>query len=362
MASAGSLPTIEPAATATYREQEAELVVRVDAAMEERPDIGTLIGDNPLGVMRDNHRNHHRFMLNVFELGRYELLARTLPWVYRAYGSRGFSAEYFPAVIDAWMEAIAERISTERAREILYVYRWIRAQHDRIARLAQSGAFAEPPAAGGDEAEVERTVALLVAGDFRGSLKAARERVNADGDIAGYYVGVLQPALVEIGRRWERNEVSVAEEHLATGVAGRIMAMLYAQIAEVAPTLGRAVVACSANEYHEVGGRMAADLLELDGWEVTYLGANVPTGELLGLLRERKPFLLALSVTMPFNLDRAAQAVRAVKEIPELRPIRVMVGGRAVQQMEEGERVLGADGTAGDAVGMTELARRWWDG
>jgi methanogenic corrinoid protein MtbC1 len=210
--------------------------------------------------------------------------------------------------------------------------------------------------------EVENTVALLTAGDFRGSLHAARKRVHTASEVASYYVDVLQPALVEIGRRWECDEISVAEEHLATGVAGRVMAMLYAHIAEVTPSLGQAVVSCSANEFHEVGGRMAADLLELDGWNVTFLGSDVPPEELFRFLRDSKPFLPAISVTMPFNLDRAAEVINAIKEDPELQSIRVMVGGGAVQQLERGDLALGADGTAVDAIGAVKLARRWWRG
>ena len=362
MRSARALRAPSHEAVGAYREQGETLVAAVDAAMEKRPDIGALIGDNPLRVMRDNHRNHHKFMLNVFALGRYELLVRTLPWVYRAYGSHGFRNDYFPAVLKAWVEAIAAHLAPGPAGELYLAYRWMLEQHETIERLARSGWPPTDDEVGRVDAEVEQMVGLLTTGDFRACLTHARERVRVAVDIPGYYVRVLQPALVEIGRRWERDELSVAEEHLATGVAGRVMAMLYGKIAKAPKTLGRAVVSCSAGELHEVGARMAADLLELDGWEVTFIGADVPAADLLQLLRGQGPVLLAVSVTMPFNLNLAAELVRSVKGDPELSNIRVAVGGRAVRQLGEEGDLLGADGTARDAVQLVELARRWWNG
>jgi methanogenic corrinoid protein MtbC1 len=111
----------------------------------------------------------------------------------------------------------------------------------------------------------------------------------------------------------------------------------------VRPRTGQtAVVSCAANEHHQLGGRMVADIFEANGWRGYFIGANLPAGNLLQLLREKRPDAVALSLALPFNLDplvRMAEAVRA--EFPAL-PI--LVGGQGVDRAarERIERIEGA--------------------
>ena len=78
-----------------------------------------------------------------------------------------------------------------------------------------------------------------------------------------------------------------------------------------------------------MGARMAADLLDLAGHDVTYLGANVPTDHLILKVAAGKPDLVVLSISMTFHLTALREAVRRLRvEVdPEL-PI--AAGGRAL--------------------------------
>jgi methanogenic corrinoid protein MtbC1 len=120
------------------------------------------------------------------------------------------------------------------------------------------------------------------------------------------------------------------------------------------------VVTTVSEEFHELGAWMVADLLALDGWEVSYLGANTPAEDLLDMLCNRKPDLLALSSAMPFNLDRVHESIQALRARVELEAMRIMVGGRVFRSMEDLWRLTGADGWARDAQEAAALAARWW--
>ncbi|MFL5347731.1 MAG: B12-binding domain-containing protein [Hyalangium sp.] len=72
---------------------------------------------------------------------------------------------------------------------------------------------------------------------------------------------------------------------------------------------------------------MASDFLEMAGFEVRFLGANVPTAHLVHMVREQTPDLLALSVTMTYHLPALRAAVDQVRSaFPQLR---IAVGGLA---------------------------------
>jgi len=87
------------------------------------------------------------------------------------------------------------------------------------------------------------------------------------------------------------------------------------------------VVTCAADEYHQVGGRIVADTLELLGWSVHFVGAGAPLGELSALVRRHRPQLVAMSVSIEDHLPGAERAIEAVRaEDPE---VLVVVGGQA---------------------------------
>ena len=183
------------------------------------------------------------------------------------------------------------------------------------------------------------------------------ERANVRVNVPGFYLNVIESSMYGIGERWERGEISVAQEHLATAISGRVMAALYPRFVLGRQTKGRAVVTTVAEEFHELGAWMVADLLALDGWDVTYLGANTPSGDLLDMLSRLKPDLLALSSAMPFNLIRVQEVIEAIRARKELEQIRIMVGGRIFRDMDGPLAYAGADGWARDAQEASLLAR-----
>lgn len=89
----------------------------------------------------------------------------------------------------------------------------------------------------------------------------------------------------------------------------------------------KAIIACVANEYHQLGGRMVADIFELHGWDGYFLGANTPSEELLRLIDDKKPDLIGLSLAISFNLDNLWKVVEMVRVTFHELPI--LVGGQA---------------------------------
>jgi methanogenic corrinoid protein MtbC1 len=361
IASSGNLSKISSEAAEAYAQATDRLLNHVNTQLEEHRNIKELIGRNPLDLMHNNHKNHAMFMAAVFSLNSFELLARTIPWVYRAYHARGFSYDYFPAELVAWQIAIHDcLVSPSHKAEITAVYKWMVQQHDQFIKLSLSGAGLAFSVERETDALQEIFLSLLLHGDSQGCLKLANQSIQTVEELKHFYLDVVSPAMYHIGLLWENNQITVAEEHLATAIVGRVMASLYPRFAQFNVTRGRAVVSAGPNEFHEIGARMVADFLEMDGWDVAYLGANTPAPEILSILKQQQPFLLALSVATVFNLDTARQVIRFVKEDQETKDIKVMVGGLAFSGMPELWRELGADGHAVNADSALTSANDWW--
>ncbi|HEY4779447.1 MAG TPA: diguanylate cyclase [Solirubrobacterales bacterium] len=170
--------------------------------------------------------------------------------------------------------------------------------------------------------------ALRVA-DAAGAERVARQVLSDGTSVAGLYQRVIAPAMWRIGDLWEQGAISVADEHLATALTHQVMAGIYGPSLghEVRP--GRILLAAVEGEQHALGLRMAADIIELAGYNTVYLGADVPTEALIAAAMARAPDLIALAATMP---DSASALDHAVSELGRVGPgLQILFGGQGAR-------------------------------
>jgi DNA-binding transcriptional MerR regulator/methylmalonyl-CoA mutase cobalamin-binding subunit len=105
---------------------------------------------------------------------------------------------------------------------------------------------------------------------------------------------LVQKGLAHIGQGWYRGEITVQQEHFATELA---MRRLEAQIAAAPPASrsGRVLVACPPGEEHSFPALLLTFLLRRMGWDVIYLGANVPMAEIGSTIESTRVKLVILS-------------------------------------------------------------------
>lgn len=204
----------------------------------------------------------------------------------------------------------------------------------------------------------ERYLRALLDGNRRTAFAVVDEAAAAGVGIRELYVEVFQPVMREVGRMWQENRITVADEHLATAITQSAMARLYDELFNVAVAPGPLLVAaCAEQERHELGLRMICDVLEMEGWDTLFLGASVPVEDLVALVRERRPQVVALSASIAPHVPRVRETIRALREaVPEGGPL-VAVGGRVFADDPGLAGRIGADLTARDAVEAAEVLK-----
>ncbi|HEX2209414.1 MAG TPA: cobalamin-dependent protein [Longimicrobium sp.] len=205
-----------------------------------------------------------------------------------------------------------------------------------------------------DEAR-DRYLAAIRRGSRREALAVVDDALAGGLPVRALYLEVFQPAMHEVGRLWQENRITVADEHLATAITQMAMSRLYETLfgdrVDTGPLL---LAACADDERHELGLRMICDLLELEGWDTVFLGASVPVGDLVAMVRERRPAVVALSAAITPHLPRVREAVDAIRAaLPRGGPV-IAIGGRAFAADPALAERLGADLTARDAVEVAE--------
>ena len=137
---------------------------------------------------------------------------------------------------------------------------------------------------------------------------------------------VLAPTLVEVGERWHRGEATVVQEHFATAVLRRRLSVMFHAYDQ--PAAGPlAITGAAPTEWHDLGILLVSLALRRNGWQVIYLGQNVPADQLLQEIRRLHPDLVCLSATTREGAVELAPVYAGVAALPAPRP-RLIFGGR----------------------------------
>jgi methanogenic corrinoid protein MtbC1 len=183
------------------------------------------------------------------------------------------------------------------------------------------------------------------------------EAVQKGISVKSIYSQVFQRTQREIGRLWQTNQISVAQEHFCTAATQMVMSQLYPYMFTGERKDRRMVVACVGGELHEIGARMVADFFEMDGWDTFFLGASTPPDGILKMVQDCQADVLALSATMSFHVSKVAGIISDLRADPSSRT-RVLVGGYPFNLSPDLWRKVGADGYAPDAeTAISEAAR-----
>ena len=241
-------------------------------------------------------------------------------------GHRLYSSDELDRIrqIKSWQ---AQRLSLDEIRQ-------------RLARLDQLEA---PTALAG------QFLARALGGDLAGAHRTVLLADDLGLPLATLFGEVLQPALEEVGRRWERGRLLVAQEKEISELARDLIAELSLRHAHPNPREPAVVAACVEGERHELGLRMVCGLLRARGYVVHLLGADVASRFLLEAVQLHAPAAVLLSAKLESRLPAVEAAIEelTVSLGAKHRP-QVIVGGRVAVAQPDRLRDLGAVPLASD--------------
>lgn len=153
--------------------------------------------------------------------------------------------------------------------------------------------------------------------------------------------------MYEVGRFWQDGRLSVVREHrlsqeMLSLLHGLREVMLSRRTLE--PSSGKqglGIVGTAEGSYHEIGAFCVRLLLEQQGWNVIYLGANVPTDELALLQQEENASLVCLSLIPPLRRSDMMRSLRTLGHFYDpSRPYVLVAGGGSLLEGTDDENVV----------------------
>lgn len=291
---------------------------------------------------------HIDFLAGALEsasTGAFETYAR---WACRVLQSRGIAPRFVVETLDQIEQALASRLPP--------------AEHRLVAELLSAGRTAceepPPPSSPGSKGALAPSQALfrqaILGGHRQAAATIVSEALREGHPVLDVYADVVQESLYQVGALWETNQISVAEEHLATAIAIYVLGRIYDRLPRSARSRGKMVLTGVRGEMHQVGAHIVADALEVEGYDVLFLGTNLPHDGILQRIEHHGAEVLGISATLVSNLPQAIRLVESVRARFGPECPRIVMGGAAIGLTPKLSAELGVE-SAADVRGAVRL-------
>ncbi|TLS34953.1 cobalamin B12-binding domain-containing protein [Pseudalkalibacillus caeni] len=178
--------------------------------------------------------------------------------------------------------------------------------------------------------DVQELTKQLLAGDQDAAWDIIDNQIEQGQDSLQIYHSLITEAMRRIGELWEKDEITVADEHLATTTCDFILTRYHfvkkKEFKQTDYPRRKALFLCLEQEQHYIGLKMVALLFEEYGWETRLLGANLPLEYAEKIAEDWEPEVIGLSLTIVYHAERLEQYVKALESLKHQPTI--MVGGR----------------------------------
>jgi len=338
------------AAIMLERASRALAAAAVDRQLSLSPDAADRYSAAGFPHLHDDTAFRFTCLAQAVACDRPALFTHDVAWLKVALHARGLSPDLLADNLQAMWDAAGAELPRAAAE---------RAQAGLRRALVELPAMPERLVSRLREVAPHRDLAarymLAVLELHREEARALLERALAAGAQPGVLAReVLMFVQAEVGRMWQMNELSVAEEHLVSEVNEDQLRWLYEHAPREAPS-GRRVLATSVSgDLHRLGARWVAHAFAAAGWETVYLGANMPAAELGAATAEFGADVLCLSASLAVHVRAAAETVAAVRAASP--GAAIVVGGNPFLIVPDLWRIVGADAAAQDALAAVAKA------
>jgi methanogenic corrinoid protein MtbC1 len=190
------------------------------------------------------------------------------------------------------------------------------------------------------------------------ALKITQEMLDAGADPLEV-LEACRNAMEVIGKRFESGDCFIPELILAGEMLGQISEEIKPRLKQETgrQKLGKVVIGTVEGDIHDIAKDIVAFMLDINGFEVTDLGVDVPPAKFVETAKKTGAKIVALSGFLTLAYDPMKATVGALKAAG-LGDVKVMIGGGQVD--DQIRKYTGADAYGKDAMAAVALARQWY--
>jgi 5-methyltetrahydrofolate--homocysteine methyltransferase len=196
----------------------------------------------------------------------------------------------------------------------------------------------------------------ILKGDAKNAEAITKEAIEAKVDPQELVNKYMIPAMDEVGRRFEADELFVPELLVTARAMKKALEVVKPLLAaQGAKPVGKVVVGTVKGDLHDIGKNLVASMLEGAGFEVIDVGVDVSPEKFIGAVKEYAPNIVALSALLTTTMPSMKSTIEQLSGSGLRDKVKIIIGGAPVTQEYANE--IGADGYSENANGAVSLAR-----
>ncbi len=205
---------------------------------------------------------------------------------------------------------------------------------------------------------IKAAVEAVLKGDEEAAVDVANKVIAAGLNPIEIIDKGFAKGMILVGDLFAKEDYALPEVLLSAGAMQDAMDVLDPHIPrqDVKEKKGVVVIGTVAGDIHEIGKRIVGTMLEVYGFEVHDLGADVSIEKFIEKAKEFKADIVATSALMTTTMMKQKNLEEALKEAGLRADVKTMVGGAAVTK--EWADLIGADGYGQDVTEAVEAAKK----
>jgi len=255
---------------------------------------------------------------------RYQLigaLRKEFLWYVNLFKDYGWGQDALSLILDSWIIAIQGLIKQPECNELAEPLQSLKIDLPDLFAAAGVSYGSSP------HAFASLLVEPLINGDIQEAQKLILSTWPSISSPDRLIVEILLPVIREIGNLWERHQIEIYQEHLATQALKVILLRLPAlKPPSLSPKRYKALVTCTPGDEHDLVPWALSSYLETKGWAVQNLGGSLPVDQIIAAARALRPDVLFITLTMLILLEDFLKVLDGLHE--NFPSCRVIVGGR----------------------------------
>ena len=170
----------------------------------------------------------------------------------------------------------------------------------------------------------------LIKGDFD-QTKKLYETYSLTSGTPSFFEKILTPVMYQIGEMWAKNQIGIADEHVASNIANTLVKMIKSKYTDM-PTKKKIVICTPEGEEHNLGANILETHLTSIGHHVYNLTPAEPHDSIASFIESSKPDAVLVSITLADNIKPGQ---RLVRKIASRTDAPIYVGGQAFADSQE---------------------------
>jgi len=189
----------------------------------------------------------------------------------------------------------------------------------------------------------ERLFEALISGDRPAARQVVEDSLQDGATAEQLVTDLLWPVYEQVETFHRADKLTNLAHHMATRLLRVLADQAAAAFTQSAPRERTVFAVCGPTDADELGAQIAVDLLESDGYQVTFAAGGIAPDEVLGHVQQERPDVLLLFASAPSDLPGIRWLIDTIREIGACDGVQIVVGGGVFTRADGLAEEIGAD-------------------